>query len=405
MRDGGGPGGSTPGRPGRTVRLLRPVAIGLVAALLLPAFDLVAPPGRFTDPPLFVAVGLSSLFLLGGIYVWFWLRQWPSGGNAWPAAAGCAALAAVASLYPPLGFRFGVLLWLFPALVVGFGLRPGVAVPATFGLALGPLVVPLTRVIAGAEGPVGDAVGRVSGLIVTSAISDSVPVLVTGLGAVMLWDVIVIGQRLDESQAEVSRLAIEEERSRFARDLHDLLGHTLSLVVVKAELARKLLADPANPVATELDELQTLARSALSDVREAVAGYRQPTLASELAGVRVTLEAAGVAVTEQVDAGALHATVEGALAWTVREGATNIVRHAQAHRASFRIWRGATTVELEITDDGRGHGQVRASGSGLAGLRERVEALGGSFSAGRADSGGFGLRVSLPLDGPESENA
>ena len=201
---------------------------------------------------------------------------------------------------------------------------------------------------------------------------------------------------LRQTRAELARVAVAEERLRIARDLHDLLGHSLSLITLKAELSRRMIATDATSAAREMTELEAVARQSLSDVREAVAGYRQPDLVTELGAARQLLTAAGMNCQITSPAGlSLPADIDAVLAWTVREGVTNVVRHARATCAAVRITTVGQGVMAEITDNGRGHGPGPA-GSGLAGLGERVRQLGGSLIAGPAPSAGFRLQVTIP---------
>jgi two-component system sensor histidine kinase DesK len=197
---------------------------------------------------------------------------------------------------------------------------------------------------------------------------------------------------LREARAELAEMAVAEERLRFARDLHDLLGHDLSLIALKAELARKLLPARTDAAATELEQIRELTRSALRQVREAVDGYRRPTLPSELAGARVALEAAGIELHVDAPDEPLDAEVESVLAWAVREGATNAIRHSGARHAEITLRPGV----LEIADDGRGAPRPEPGGNGLTGLRERVQAVGGTVEAGAGTGGGFRLVVRVP---------
>jgi two-component system sensor histidine kinase DesK len=211
---------------------------------------------------------------------------------------------------------------------------------------------------------------------------------------------------LREARSELAELAVADERLRFARDLHDLLGHDLSLIALKAELAGKLLPTGAEAAATEVDDIKDLTRNALGQVREAVDGYRRPTLAGELAGARVALEAAGIDLRVEDRSGTLDPEVESVLAWAVREGATNVIRHSGARHASIRVRPGLAGAEVEITDDGRGGNGVNGSGAdpghGLDGLLERARTIGGGLEAGAAPEGGFRLRVSVPSPGAET---
>jgi two-component system, NarL family, sensor histidine kinase DesK len=196
---------------------------------------------------------------------------------------------------------------------------------------------------------------------------------------------------LRDARSELAELAVSQERLRFARDLHDLLGHDLSLIALKAELAGRLLPDRVDSAANEVDDVKALTRSALDQVRHAVDGYRRPTLPGELAGARMALEAAGIELHVTGSATAIDPEVESLLAWAVREGATNVIRHSGARHAEITI--GSTGVE--VADDGRG-GSSPNGGHGLAGLRERAAAVGGTVDAGAGPDGGYRLRVSVP---------
>ncbi|NLW98288.1 MAG: sensor histidine kinase [Actinomycetales bacterium] len=209
--------------------------------------------------------------------------------------------------------------------------------------------------------------------------------------------------QLRRADEEIERLAAIAERERIARDLHDLLGHTLSVIVLKAELASRLLPADHDRAAQEMREVEQTARTALGEVRTAVAGYRAKGLGAELVSSQRALTAAGVAVDANVNLPALPADHEAALALALREAVTNVLRHADAHRIRVRAHATRADVELEVTDDGRG--TSGPPGSGLTGMRERISALGGSVdlrtgSAGVAGAG-TSLLVRLPRDTSE----
>jgi two-component system sensor histidine kinase DesK len=214
---------------------------------------------------------------------------------------------------------------------------------------------------------------------------------------------------LRQTRAELARVAVAEERLRIARDLHDLLGHSLSLITLKAELSRRVIGTDIERASREIAELEIVARQSLRDVREAVAGYRQPDLAAELGAARQLLTAAGVACEITTPRGlTLPGDVDAVLAWTVREGITNVVRHARAAHVTIAVSGGRDAVVAEIADDGSGSERspelapLRLTGSGLAGLAERVRGLGGDLSAGPVRPGGFRLRVRIPIGGQDS---
>ena len=200
------------------------------------------------------------------------------------------------------------------------------------------------------------------------------------------------------SQDEVRRLAATAERERIGRDLHDLLGHTLSLITLKLELSRKLFdRDPAT-ARRELEEAENVARHALAEVRAAVTGIRATDLAAELASARLLLESSAV----HLDYGALPSSlpleIERNLAFVIREAVTNIHRHAGATEASVRFELTAGKLDMQICDNGRG-GQS-SEGNGICGMRERVRALGGSLTIDSPPKHGTKLGISVPLGVP-----
>lgn len=201
--------------------------------------------------------------------------------------------------------------------------------------------------------------------------------------------------RADE---EIERLATIAERERIARDLHDLLGHTLSVVVLKSELAARLVRSSPDQAATELTDIERIGREALGEVRAAVAGYRARGLLAELDGACVALRAAGLDVEVHADPTDLRPEQESALAMALREAVTNVVRHAGAERAGISITADESQVRLRVTDDGRGpSGQT---GFGITGMHERIAALGGLVEVGGArgrDNHGTTVEVTLPL--------
>ncbi|MGJ6961879.1 sensor histidine kinase [Streptosporangium sp. G11] len=200
--------------------------------------------------------------------------------------------------------------------------------------------------------------------------------------------------RLRRAQEEVARLAASEERLRIARDLHDLLGHSLSLIVLKSELAGRLAENGSERAVAEIRDIEAVARQALVEVRDAVTGYRQRGLSGELDGARAALEAAGTRVTIRLAGTPPPGTLDELLGWAVREGVTNVIRHARATRCEIEVTTGEEAATLDIVDDGRGASPY-GPGSGLTGLTERVRAAGGTVSAGPCATG-FALRISVP---------
>lgn len=218
-------------------------------------------------------------------------------------------------------------------------------------------------------------------------------IVVVGLSALYGAEIERKNRDLTASRDEVRRLAALAERERIARDLHDLLGHTLTVVAVKADLAGRLLErDPARARA-EIDDIRATARAALGDVRAAVTGMRSATLASALADARRALAAAGVALEVEGQPQALPPAVESVLAFALREGVTNVIRHAGARVCRLSLDVEGGQARLELRDDGRGF--AGAEGNGLAGLRARLAAARGSLSLLR--DGGTVLRATVPL--------
>jgi two-component system sensor histidine kinase DesK len=199
--------------------------------------------------------------------------------------------------------------------------------------------------------------------------------------------------RLRMAQDEVERLAKLAERERIARDLHDLLGHTLSVVVLKSELAQKLMSrDPARAM-QEIAEVERISRQGLADVREAITGYRSSGLAAEIEHVRETLTAAGIETTIEALPVALAPAQETALSLALREAATNVIRHAAAKTCHIKFYAQDGSALMEVQDDGKG-GEA-PFGHGLTGMRERIHALGGALQ--RETERGTRLLIRLPL--------
>jgi two-component system sensor histidine kinase DesK len=200
-----------------------------------------------------------------------------------------------------------------------------------------------------------------------------------------MWlNVLHTTKELDRARRDSARLAVAEERLRFARDLHDVFGRTLSAVALKAELAAAQSDRDRSEAATTMREVQTIATDALDELRGLVRGYRETDLAGELAGARSLLESAGITVTTIVEAGTLPPTVARCLAWVVREGTTNVLRHATATTVRLALTRDTTGVTLTLTNDGAGDGPG-AVGSGLAGLTERLDEVGGTLRSAVSD--------------------
>lgn len=228
------------------------------------------------------------------------------------------------------------------------------------------------------------------------------PVAAVAVLMIGISRLVVTIRELRAARQEIARLAaaeaVTEERLRFARDLHDLLGHSLSTITLKNEVARRLIAGSPERAAREIDDAIAVAREALQEVREAVSGYRQPTLAIELRSATEILAAAGIACHCEDQHELLPPGVESVLAWAVREGVTNVVRHSNARHCTIRIAQVDGTIAAEVTDDGSARAaEAPRTGNGLRGLAERAARQHGQFEAGPDAAGGFRLRVILPL--------
>ncbi len=253
---------------------------------------------------------------------------------------------------------------------------------------------------------VSHAVPIVAGM---TALSTFGPALVPSWHAGIRWDALILiplvafamwaffgilrsNKELTAARAEVARLAAENERTRIARDLHDLLGHSLTAITVKAGLARRLSErGQADQARAEIGEVERLSRRTLADVRAAVSGQREIRLANELASAREALRAAGVETELPGSVDIVDPSLSELFGWVVREGVTNVVRHARATRCVITLgpdW-------IDITDDGRAAVSGSDAGTGLAGLRERVTAAGGTLNAS-GGTGGWRLRVDVP---------
>jgi two-component system sensor histidine kinase DesK len=197
------------------------------------------------------------------------------------------------------------------------------------------------------------------------------------------------------SHDEVRRLAATAERERIGRDLHDLLGHTLSLIALKSELANKLFDRDPTGAKREMADVERVARDSLAQVRRAVTGIRAAGFAAELASAKLLLESNGVHLDNELAEVAIPVDIETALAMTVREAVTNIQRHARATRASIALERAGGRLVLRIADDGRGGDIV--PGNGLSGMRERLAAIGADLRVESQRGRGTTLTVSMPL--------
>jgi len=366
-------GGAPPAR-GRAVVLLV-----WLAFIVAPLLDAIFRPEHGLTHGLVIAAALT----FSALYVWLVLTWFDPGTRRTAAILSIAMLLLAVGLTALDRTSWGYL-FSYTAACTALTAPRGWSFPAAFGNAALAVVV-------------SAAAGASAG----SSFGFAISAVGVGLLLSLMRDLRMRNAELCAARAELAHVAVAEERERFARDLHDLLGHTLSVIAIKAELAGRLLPDRAAEAAAEVRDVERVARTALGEVRQAVSGYRQPTLAGELEGARVALSAAGIAAEFEGAEVALEPEVEAVLAWAVREGATNVIRHSRAGRCRIRVSSGLVDAAVEVVDDGIGaqptNGNGGDLGNGLTGLRERAKRRRGRIEAGRAPGGGFRLAVSVPI--------
>ncbi|MGI9149032.1 MAG: sensor histidine kinase [Chloroflexota bacterium] len=354
---------------------IAPVLVGALALL-------VESRGSVSD-----LAAAAGLLLLSAIHVLFWWRPWPSRQRR--AIAAVAAMVLINFVLLNLLLLPQPLVWLYPALIAGAGLR---APFAAIGVGLTALAAAAPLALEGRLihpiGPVNPAetLGPSHSILLS--------IVLAGLGMVAVRQLIALNVELHATRAELAELAVAGERERLARELHDLLGRTLSLIAVKAELASRLSArgDPSADV--ELADVQRLARQAVRDVRQAVAGDRTPSVGGELAAAAASLRTAGIELSVANNATSIDPAHESTIALALREAVTNVLKHSGASICRITLDATDGSMVLDVEDDGRGpSGWGR--GTGLAALRDRIHSLGGTLEIGPIAGGGFRLRVRL----------
>ncbi|GAA3378966.1 sensor histidine kinase [Streptomyces sannanensis] len=255
------------------------------------------------------------------------------------------------------------------------------------GRALGPVVLGLSA-LAAAIAAARDGWGAVN-VAYGTFISGMVTAAILALSETV--------RELRETRQELARTAVEKERLRFSRDLHDLLGHTLSVIVVKSEAARRLAPRDLDAALAQVCDIEAVGRQALTEIREAVTGYREGSLATELDRARDALTAAGIEPVVRQSGPPLPPQTAALLGWVVRESVTNAIRHSGASRCEIEVRVTSERVRLVITDDGGGVGST-TPGSGLKGLTERLAASGGTLRSGPGDRRGFRVTAELPVE-------
>jgi two-component system sensor histidine kinase DesK len=370
-----------------------------LVCLVFPLVSLVRTPG----PLMHLVLGLATLLFFAASYTWL-MWSHPVSRAAQSRArfqTQVGLFVVLVALALTLSFTYGLaFLWLF----IGVSACAGVMFPLVRAFVVVSILMLLPVLISLL---VQGGIERVDWPFTIALL-----LLVRGLGLDMMG-LARMGRAVRElytARRELARLAVAEERLRVARDLHDLLGHTLSMIALKSELARRLVTQDPERAAQEISEVEGVARQTLREVREAVAGYRQPTLQSELEGAQQLLEAAGIDHQLELSVGRLPPAIDTVLAWVVREGVTNVVRHSRARHCHIQVAQAAGWVRIAMTNDDRkpsqqqSERQVTPPGSGLCGIAERVAALGGQFDAGSCHSDGmvgFRLQVELPVPLPE----
>ena len=349
-------------------------SVALVTFLLFIGFPLA---GMFDDSP--GAAHLAAVYAGLGVFVAVYLRVMWKPRSRRDTLLSIAALALIAAAMSADATTEWAPLFIYVAAVCGFRL-PGRE--AAVGIVA-------CAVAAGAAGaarayPLSDGIQFVIYCIAIGSLLRGM----SYLGG--------LNRALREARDEIARLAVGEERLRFARDLHDLLGHSLSVIALKSELAGRLVGADPDRARQEVADIERVSREALVEVREAVSGYRQMTLADELRGAEVALTAAGIEPSVTRPSVTFPPEVESVLAWAVREGTTNVIRHSGARHCAIRVHAGLSDASVEIVDDGPAADVATGSGSGLAGLEERVARRHGRLEAARRPEGGFRLSIEIP---------
>jgi two-component system, NarL family, sensor histidine kinase DesK len=322
--------------------------------------------GKASSADWVATAALMAAFL--PLYFWsFWLR-------GWRAALPIGGMAALGFLAIPFNSSASIFI-LYASAVIGF---LGNAKRSVAALAIMIIAVALQSRL------LGYGIGYWAPTVVL--------IVVFGGFCINWTETDRTNAKLRMKQEEIERLAKIAERERIARDLHDLLGHTLSLNVLKARLANKLINKDVEKASQEISDIEQISRDALQEVREAVQGYRTVGLAGELENARLALEAADITGDYSTAEMTLEPTHDSIFAMTLREAITNVIRHSGAKRCHIKLSQSDSVIELKVDDDGRGGRFVE--GSGLSGMRERLVANGGVLHIDSSD--GMKVAASLP---------
>jgi two-component system sensor histidine kinase DesK len=323
----------------------------------------------FSEGVLFTAL----IVVVGVVYVilppLLWNRPWPVALAVLVIYLGLVSLA-----FPFIGLN-AIWLWIYLPLIAAMSQLPTVFVITVIG-------------VIGA--------GQITLLTATNSWADYwYSVALTLSVSVMMFSFsqqIRTVQRLRNAQGEIARLAVVEERERFARDMHDVLGHSLTVVTVKSQLARRLVTQDPERAERELDDIEQLTRAALTDLRASVAGYRAMSLATELAAANAALTAADIVPHLPSSADVVEPRLRETFAWVLRESVTNVVRHSHARNC----WVAVERHTISVADDGRGLSAGVPIGHGLDGLRERAAMVGADLTTTPTEGGGTLVTVRAP---------
>ena len=349
------------------------IYVGVPAYVVIAAFsigDIVR-----SHDPVAAGVGVAAVVAFSAVFLGVALPFGPPRSERFIARY-LGAMAFLAVVIVGLGTTTAV----YPAVVsamAGDSLRPVRAMPFIVGMS-----------ILAAVGAIANDLG------LEDAITEPAVVLMVGLFTLAIRRLAETNRELTSAREELAGLAVANERLRFARDLHDLLGHSLTVIRAKSELASRLALTDVGQAVREMDEVEVVARTALAEVRETVTGYRRPTLLSEVAKARAVLESAGIDVVLTVGRCELSDEVDETLGWVLREAVTNVVRHSGAAVCHIETSEHDGVAVLRVVDDGGG--SASGPGNGLVGARERLSIVGGSLDTGGGEAGGFHLEARVP---------
>jgi two-component system sensor histidine kinase DesK len=376
----------------------RPSSVGLFPWLLVAWGAASEVASGKAHPAWLAAAGLAAF---AGLYMGsIWLR-WHSGR---PRAAYCL-LTALFLVTLGLNLDFGSSMSaLFALLAIACGVVTPWLVPVRDGN--GP---PLPIIVVFAVATVSCLVAVKQGASAGDIWSAWYGPALAGLVVSIIYRFIEAVAELRRTREELARSAVDAERLRFARDMHDLLGHTLSVMVVKAQATRKLATRDPALAAQQARDIEEIGRGALGEVRRAIAGYRGRGVAREIESARAALADAGVAAEFRQDGPPVPAGADALLGWVVREGVTNVIRHSGAGQCQIDVRNSGGSVTVTVCDDGGPGGwpaePSSSGGHGLDGLRERLAADGGTLEAGPRPGGGFRLAATVPVPAPAAKGA